>query len=291
MRSSDSSRSVIEWLAAASSRLHPATDSPRLDAELLLMHVLEVNRSWLFAWPEKLLESEQQAKADELLKRRILGEPIAYLTGTREFWSLPLAVNPSTLIPRPDTETLVEWALDLDLPEDAAVLDLGTGTGAIALALASEKPDWNITAVDLNPGAVELAKHNAQALDLNVTILQSSWFDKVAGRFDLIVSNPPYIDPVDEHLQRGDVRFEPHSALIARDHGMADLRYIVEQSGEYLNDGGWLLLEHGYDQAQGVCKLLEQQGYSSVSTHHDLGGQPRISGGQYLQKGGSGGEG
>ena len=284
MRSGGAARSVVEWLASASSRLQSTSESPRLDAELLLMHVLGVNRSWLFAWPEKLLETDQQNKADDLLKRRIHGEPVAYLTGTREFWSLPLAVNPSTLIPRPDTETLVEWALELELPESATVLDLGTGTGAIALALASENPGWKVSAVDLNPQAVELAQRNAASLKLDLAISQSGWFDAVAGQYHLIVSNPPYIDPSDKHLLQGDVRFEPHSALTAADHGLADLRHIIHSAPDFLHEGGWLLLEHGYDQAQGVCKLLEQQGFSAVTTRHDLGGQPRISGGQYLKK-------
>ena len=270
---------VSGWLSQAAGALQATSDSPRLDAELLLMHTLQVSRTWLFTWPDRELSESERNVADSLLGRRERGEPMAYITGRREFWSLPLQVNPSTLIPRPDTETLVEWALELDLPARSRVLDLGTGTGAIALALASERPEWQVIAVDLNACAVELARTNARDLELPVDVFQSAWFDSVSGRFDLIVSNPPYIDPDDEHLQQGDVRFEPASALIAAEAGLADLSHIIRSAPEYLEPGGWLLLEHGYDQAQAVCKLLEQQGFMSVSVRRDLGGQARISGG------------
>lgn len=272
---------VDTWLAQAANSLKAGSDSPRLDAELLLMHVLEVNRTWLFTWPETTLTTEQSSQAEALLQKRLTGEPVAYLTGRREFWSLPLSVNPSTLIPRPDTETLVEWALELTLPEDSRVLDLGTGTGAIALALASEKTNWQVEAVDLNPAAVELARANASSLDLNVDVFESRWFSGVDGRFHLIVSNPPYIDAGDCHLSEGDVRFEPLSALVADAQGMADIAEIISKAPTYLYKGGWLLLEHGYEQGQAVRELLASQGFEQVSTRNDLEGRPRITGGQW----------
>ncbi len=272
---------IDDWLVQAANSLKAGSDSPRLDAELLLMHVLDVNRTWLFTWPETALTAEQYSQAEALLQKRLTGEPVAYLTGRREFWSLPLSVNPSTLIPRPDTETLVEWALELTLPEDSRVLDLGTGTGAIALALASEKTSWQIRAVDLNPDAVELARGNAGSLGLNVDVFESRWFSRVEGRFHLIVSNPPYVDAADGHLREGDVRFEPLSALVADAQGMADIAEIISKAPTYLYKGGWLLLEHGYEQGQAVRELLASQGFEQVSTRNDLEGRPRITGGQW----------
>lgn len=272
---------VDEWLARAVSSLITGADSPRLDAELLLMHVLEVNRTWLFTWPETTLTTEQLSQAEALLQRRLTGEPVAYLTGRREFWSLPLSVNPSTLIPRPDTETLVEWALDLMLPQDSRVLDLGTGTGAIALALVSEQTGWQVEATDLNPDAVNLARANASTLGLNVRVSESRWFSRVEGRFHLVVSNPPYIDAGDSHLREGDVRFEPLSALVADAQGLADLAEIIREAPAYLHEGGWLLLEHGHEQAKSVRELLTRQGFDQVTTRNDLEDRPRITGGQW----------
>ena len=195
------------------------SESPRADAELLLMHVLDVNRAWLYTWPEKSLTESQQDSLEALLARRIEGHPIAHLTGVREFWSLPLRVAPSTLIPRPDTETLIEWVLDLDLPDAARAIDLGTGTGAIALAIKSEYPAWSVEAVEFDVDAYALAQSNASRLELNIHLIHGSWFERVTGHFDLIVSNPPYIDPDDNHLAEGDVRFEPRSALVAEADG------------------------------------------------------------------------
>ena len=219
--------SVGDWLQHAQSEL-AGGDSPRTDAELLLMHVLNVSRAWLFTWPEKALTSDQLSRLDALLERRKAGEPVAYLTGVREFWSLPLRVAPSTLIPRPDTETLIEWVLDLDLPKSARVIDLGTGTGAIALAMKSEYPSWTVEAVEFDADACALAKLNASRLELDIHVIHGSWFEHVAGRFDLIVSNPPYIDPEDSHLSEGDVRLEPASALVAAQSGLADLFHIID---------------------------------------------------------------
>jgi len=227
--------------------LQSSTDSAKLDAQVLLLDVLQKPHSYLFSWPEKQLSAAQQQQFDEHCQRRLNGEPVAHITGLREFWSLPLQVNSSTLIPRPDTETLVEHALGLALPATAKVLDLGTGTGAIALALASEMPNWQITAVDRVADAVALANTNKQRLGFtNVNFVQSDWFSEVATQqFDLIVSNPPYIEHDDIHLSQGDVRFEPLSALVADDDGMADIKYIISQARDFLTPNGMLLIEHG----------------------------------------------
>jgi len=274
------SQSIAQWLTDA--RLVLAdSESAALDAELLIRFVLQVNRAWLYTWPDRELSASQLDELTVLLERRRTGEPIAYITGVREFWSLPLAVSPSTLIPRADTETLIEWALELDLPARSRALDLGTGTGAIALALASERPRWSLSAVELNREAARLAGTNASNFGLDLNVLQGSWFEPVAGTFDLIVSNPPYIDPQDKHLSEGDVRFEPESALVASDHGLADLKLIIEQAPDYLEPGGWLLLEHGYDQAEQVCEYLRMRGFLEVENRRDLGGNPRISGGKW----------
>ncbi|GAA0695096.1 peptide chain release factor N(5)-glutamine methyltransferase [Marinobacterium maritimum] len=268
-------------VAAALNRtaeLAAISDSPRLDIELLLCEVLDKPRSWLFTWPDKTLSAEQQARFEQLLTRRLQGEPVAHLLGYRDFWTLRLKVSPDTLIPRPDTETLVEQALALLPDGPARVADLGTGTGAIALALASERPQWQLTATDLHPGAVMLARENAQAHQLsNVEILQGSWCAPLSGHFDMIVSNPPYIDPEDPHLSQGDVRFEPLSALTAEDKGMADIRSIAEQAKAHLKSGGWLLFEHGYDQGETVRDLLRQLGYAQVRTQRDLGDNDRVT--------------
>ena len=274
------SQSIAQWLTDA--RLVLAdSESAALDAELLIRFVLQVNRAWLYTWPDRELSASQLNELTVLLERRRTGEPIAYITGVREFWSLPLAASPSTLIPRADTETLIEWALELDLPARSRALDLGTGTGAIALALASERPRWSLSAVELNREAARLAGTNASNLGLDLNVLQGSWFEPVAGTFDLIVSNPPYIDPQDKHLSEGDVRFEPESALVASDHGLGDLKLIIEQAPDYLEPGGWLLLEHGYDQAEQVCEYLRMRGFLEVENRRDLGGNPRISGGKW----------
>ncbi|UZK03025.1 peptide chain release factor N(5)-glutamine methyltransferase [Venatoribacter cucullus] len=276
---------IDAWLAQARERLAAVSDSARLDAELLLAGALQKDRTWLYTWADRELSSAELALAEPLLQRRAAGEPVAYILGWRDFWSLRLQTEPSTLIPRPDTETLIEWALELPLPANSHVLDLGTGTGAIALALASEQPSWQVSGVDQSAAAVALAQRNALANGLpEVSFQASDWFSTVQGQFDLIVSNPPYIDAADPHLQQGDVRFEPASALVAGQQGLQDLAAIIEQAPVYLRAGGWLLLEHGWQQADAVCTLLQARGFVQVANRRDMGSQPRISGGCWPQQ-------
>ncbi|AQQ66994.1 protein-(glutamine-N5) methyltransferase, release factor-specific [Microbulbifer agarilyticus] len=255
------------------------SDSPRLDLEVLLCHLLGKSRAWLYTWPEHQLNDDQQADFEQLLKRRIAGEPVAHLTGSREFWSLPLKVNRSTLIPRPDTEVLVETVLALCPQDTVRLLDLGTGTGAIALALASEKKHWQITAVDTMPAAVALAEENRAVQGFgNVQILQSDWFSALGGAtFDVIVSNPPYIDTQDPHLRQGDVRFEPVSALVADEKGLADIRKIAAQAAGHLSESGLLLVEHGWEQGKAVRNIFSEYGYKDVETRLDYAGRERIT--------------
>jgi release factor glutamine methyltransferase len=269
------------WLKTATSRL-THSDSAKRDAEILLGFVTGRARTYLLAFGETLLTAEQAEQLMVLLARRERGEPVAYLVGEREFWSLPLSVSPATLIPRPDTECLVELALERLPATPCAILDLGTGTGAIALAIASERPDCQLTGIDLQPEAVALAQHNAQKLAINnARFLQGSWFTPVVGqKFALIASNPPYIDEADPHLGQGDVRFEPGSALVAADQGLADLATIVQQAAGYLEPQGWLLLEHGWQQGENVRTLLNAAGFIAVATHRDYGGNDRVTLGQ-----------
>ena len=253
-------------------------DSPKLDAELLLSHISGLSRTSFRAWPEREITAEQAEQFFALVAERVEGKPIAYLLGQQEFWSLPLKVSTSTLIPRPDTECLVETALSLELPETAKVLDLGTGTGAIALALASEKPSWQITASDRVAEAVELARENSQNLNLSITVVQSNWFEDIpAATFDLLISNPPYIPASDRHLGEGDVRFEPSSALVAGDDGLDDIRLLVTQGLDWLAAGGWMMLEHGYDQGDAVRELFASAGWRNIETRNDYGGNDRMT--------------
>ena len=271
------------WLQQAIAQLQES-ESPRRDAEILLGFVSGKARTFILAFGETDLSTEQQQQLSVLLGRRVQGEPIAHLVGEREFWSLPLRVSPVTLIPRPDTECLVEQALARMPATPCSVLDLGTGTGAIALAIASERPDCDVTALDLIQDAVELARDNARRLGItNVEILQSNWFGALnTQRFTVIVSNPPYIDEQDPHLSQGDVRFEPRSALVADNHGLADLRILVETSRNFLESGGWLLLEHGWQQAAQVRELFTHAGYTEIQSCQDYGGNDRLTVGRFL---------
>lgn len=261
----------------------PDSPTPRLDAELLLAQALGKSRGYLHTWPERELEASQHERYQAALARRRSGEPVAYILGRQGFWSLDLDVASHTLIPRPDTELLVETALALLPATPLHVLDLGTGTGAIALALACERPAWQVTGVDRVPEAVALAQGNGIRLQLaNARFAESCWFSALAGqRFQLIVSNPPYIAAADPHLSQGDVRFEPSSALVAGIDGLDDIRLIIEQAPEHLLAGGWLLLEHGFDQAESVRELLVQRGFATVDSRRDLGGHQRISLGRW----------
>lgn len=261
----------------------PDSPSARLDVELLLAAALGKPRSYLRTWPEHEPDDAQLAAFSTMLERRRAGEPVAYILGHQGFWSLELEVAPHTLIPRPDTELLVETALQLAPSTPLRVLDLGTGTGAIALALASERGGWRVTGVDRIAEAVALAERNRQRLKLdNAEFRQSSWFGALAGeRFGLIVSNPPYIAAEDQHLGEGDVRFEPTSALVAGADGLDDIRQIIGDAPQHLDAGGWLLLEHGYDQAEAVRALLSDAGFLAVESRRDLGGHERISLGRW----------
>ena len=270
---------IRELLAAATL----PGDSGRLEAELLLCHCLQQTRSYLYTWPEKTIDGELCAAYESLLAARRKGTPVAYLTGLREFWSLQLQVDKRTLIPRPETETLVEWALELPMPRDARVADLGTGSGAIALALASERLAWQLLATDISEAALAVASLNARRLGLaNIEFHCSDWERSLApGSFQLIVSNPPYIALADPHLGQGDLRFEPAAALRSGIDGLDAIRCIIAAAPTYLCRGGWLLLEHGYDQAEAVRQLLRATGFNAVATRSDLAGVERISGGMW----------
>ncbi len=256
------------------------SDSPRLDAEVLLAFVLEKNRSYLRAWNDKTLDSQTISKFETLISKRKNGIPIAYLTGIREFWSRDFCVSADVLIPRPDTEILIEQCL-MQIPQNAhfTILDLGTGSGIIAVTLAAERLNANVFAVDASAAALKIAKKNGQKHNCqNVKFILSDWFSNVPKiEFDLIVSNPPYIPFDDEHLTQGDVRFEPKSALIAAENGLSDIKKIATEAKKYLKSGGQLWFEHGYNQAESVQKILNNLPYSDIHTFTDLAGQDRVT--------------
>ena len=282
-----------QWLADAVQALNQInpTENSKVDALVLLQHATGKSRTKILAFDETEIDEKVRLKLTALLDRRLKGEPIAYILGEKEFWSLPLNVSEGTLIPRPDTEILVEKALQIALekleenPPHFHILDLGTGTGAIALALASELSlicqkkaiQLDVIGVDLMPEVVKLAQSNAEKNQLDVQFLQSRWFEHVEGQFDIIVSNPPYIDETDEHLSQGDVRFEPRSALVAGENGLADLRHIIEQSPRYLKDSGYLLLEHGWKQGEAVRSIFWQNHWQGVATIRDYGDNERVT--------------
>lgn len=261
--------------------LQDVSDSARLDAELLIAHVLDLPRTRFITQPDTPIDANQLDKVQATLAQRKQGVPVAYLIGSQHFWDVELAVTRDTLIPRPETEMLVETALTLFGAEQPIhIADLGTGSGAIAIAIAKARPKWQVLATDRYAPTLAIAQHNADNYQLNnIRFLQSNWFDQLAPeqRFDMIISNPPYIPEHDPHLQQGDVRFEPHQALRSGEDGLDDIRHLISTSRDFLKPDGWLLLEHGYDQGVAVNALFAQAGYQQIQQQRDLGGHTRIS--------------
>jgi release factor glutamine methyltransferase len=259
-----------------------ASGVDRLDAQLLLLHALgktQAERAWLITHDDEALSVSAALAFNAFCQRRLSGEPLAYIVGSKSFFGLDLQVDKRVLVPRPDTETLVEWALTSD--KTNSVLDMGTGSGAIALAIKHAKPNWQVTALDASSDALAVAQNNAKHLNLNVNFLQSSWFHALSNeKFDLIVSNPPYIVEGDAHMAA--LAHEPKQALTSGADGLEDIRHIITQAPAFLNVNGWLLLEHGYDQAAAVRDLLAKRGYAQVQSKLDLAGIERCSGGQWL---------
>jgi len=271
-----------QFIRHATHQLAAASPSPRLDAEVLFMHVTGLSRTALITRALEPVSAEIEKRLQELLVRRVRGEPVAYLTGRREFWSMELRVTPDVLIPRPETELLVEQALAL-IPEDSdwTIADLGTGTGAIALAIAKERPRCHVIATDASETALSVARGNAQHLNIeNIEFRHGVWLTPLAGsESDMIVSNPPYVRVGDPHLEQGDVRFEPQTALVAGADGLDAIRCIATDAASHLRPGGWLLFEHGYDQAQAVRTLLETHGFDRVVSFRDTAGHERVTAG------------
>lgn len=269
-------------LTLGTKTLESSSISARLDAEILLCKVMNINRTYLYTYPEKIISNIDFLTYKTLIKSRVNGEPIAYLTGEREFWSLPISVSKHTLIPRPETECLVEKTLEVITTDDARILDLGTGSGAIAIALAHTRPNWQIIACDKSEEALLIAKNNANKLGIsNITFLHSDWFTNInTAPFHAIVSNPPYIRELDEHLNEGDVRFEPRSALVSGVDGLNSLRHIIQNGCKHLLQDGWLILEHGYNQKEEVKRILNSYGYHNIQCRQDNQGNDRVSSGQ-----------
>lgn len=272
---------IQNCLTLAADCLASVSDSPHLDAEILLAFVLKKNRSYLRAWNDRKIDESMVIYFESLLSQRLDGVPIAYLIGTREFWSRDFVVSPDVLIPRPDTELLIELCLaQIPVNQQAFnILDLGTGSGAIAVTLAAERPAAKIIAVDLSAAALAIAQKNAfQHNCKNIEFILSDWFSAVPKmEFDLIISNPPYIPTNDEHLMQGDVRFEPKSALIAAENGLSDIKVIAVEAKNYLKPHGQLWFEHGYNQAEAVQRILKSLHYKNVQTYHDLSGMERVT--------------
>jgi release factor glutamine methyltransferase len=274
------SPTISEILQTAARELQATSSTPQLDAEVLLIHVCNLDRNALITRGHRVLTDYQQRRLETLIAQRRNGEPIAYLTGTREFWSLELSVSPATLIPRPETELLVEKAL-AHIPQEAVwtIADLGTGSGAIALALAKERPHCRVIATDISAQALEVARSNAAKFNLtHVEFREGSWFEPLHDmKLDMIVSNPPYVRTNDPHLEQGDVRFEPDQALAAGPEGLDAIRQIALSAREHLNPAAWILFEHGWDQAAAIDQLLHSLGYRNIVCYPDLGGCDRIT--------------
>ena len=276
---------TIKQALKQANTLQQVSESWQLDAELLLAEAIEQSREYLFTWPDQELTQPQLKKFDDYCGRRLLIEPIAYILGRQAFWDFELIVNSSVLIPRPETELLVETALELlDNSVTAAVLDLGTGSGAIALALAANNKRWSVTAVDSSESALGVAANNAKLLQFsNVEFVQTSWCDGLpTEHFDLIAANPPYVEAGDKHLSEGSLPFEPIAALVAEENGLADIRAIAKQSRYCLKKNSWLLIEHGFQQKLAVEKILVDTGYANIECVKDLAGLDRLTKAQRL---------
>ncbi len=272
-------------LRQATQNLTGRSDSPQLDAELLLGQVLQQERSYLYAHSELFIDPKQREHFRRLLERRYKGEPVAYITGVKEFWSLPLKINRHVLVPRPETELLVELAIACGAKaQHARIADLGTGSGAIGLAIAHERPHWKIIASDISKAAISVAKRNAHTLKLhNIDFICGNWYVPFKHqKFNLIVSNPPYVDENDHHLQQTALRCEPYEALVSGDGGLQDIECIVQNAPYHLLPGGYLILEHGYDQGAAVRELLAQNRFVDISTHRDLANLERASFGRKI---------
>ncbi len=274
---------ISQALSDARHSLQATSPTPAADASILLCHVLGCSPSHLIAWPDNQLPPHQASQFKEILQQRAEGKPVAYITGEKEFWSLPLKVTADVLIPRPETETLVEFVLEKFSNGPAlAVADLGTGSGAIACALAAERHAWKITATDSSMEALDIARHNASVHKLeNIHFVHGQWLEPLAELdFDLIISNPPYVAIGDPHLAQGDVRFEPEAALASGKQGMDAITHLAQQACQHLKAGGWLIVEHGYDQQQLVYDVYKQGGFENIVQLTDLAGQPRVTAGQ-----------
>jgi len=274
---SEQINTAIEWAATCCSRV---SDTPKLDAEILLAYCLGKPRSYLYSWPEQLLESKELHRFQALVDQRTLPTPVAYLLGEREFYSLTLKTNPATLIPRPETEVLVETAIGICESESlTSLLELGTGTGAIAIALKVHRPGMNIVATDISPGCLDLARQNAADNAVTIDWIESDWFSQIETKtkFEIIVSNPPYIPAAHPCLREGDLRAEPLSALSPGETGLEALQQIIVNAAAFLKPGGYLLLEHGFDQQQEVAELMQVNGFSNIECKLDLNRLPRVS--------------
>lgn len=263
--------------------IESGSPEPKLDASLILEYNIGKNSTWIFIHNDYELTSEEENKILQMMERRVKGEPIAYITEHREFWTLNLKCSPLTLIPQPDTEILVDEALKLISSDGCSILDLATGTGAVALAIKKECPNADVYGSDYFDEVIELAKENSELNNVSVTFFQSDWFEKITKSFNIITANPPYVAENDYHLGVGDVRFEPKSALVAKNDGLADLETIIQNAPKYLFEGGWLLVEHGFDQKAKVQNLFSLHGFKYISTVKDYGGNDRVTKGQFLK--------
>lgn len=281
MNNASVSVTIASLLSTATGKLTAHTDSARLDAELLLCHCLDKPRTYLYTWPEQEVGESQRTTFNSLINRRIKGEPVAYITGVREFWSQSFMVTPDTLIPRADTEILVEQSLLKLQDKSGAFLDLGTGSGIIAICIATERPDINVTATDRSKAALTVARSNATKLNARVRFVQSNWLqDLVPQKFTVIAANPPYIAADDPHLKQTGLPYEPISALRSCDDGYADITAIINTAKPFIEPLGWLLLEHGNSQSQRTRALMSDQNFNNVSTVQDLAGNDRVTLGQ-----------